>query len=162
MNRFQSVYGLFLWATAPNSTNACGLPALYVRVSTDKQTVGAVHRKILAEVGCSHQSLAQFFGVEQVNRNGIAKLLAAMRKRSKPVAPKHLGVIGVEHLKQRFLAVGGNPDTFKYQCRKSMTPDGTPLRRRVCLRAASIRAVARRCRCVPQIRHRRQLERRDQ
>ena len=37
----------------------------------------AVQRKILAEVGCSHQSLAQFFGVDQVNRNGIAKLLAA-------------------------------------------------------------------------------------
>ena len=28
----------------------------------------AVQRKVLEEVGCSHQSLAQFFGVEQVNR----------------------------------------------------------------------------------------------
>jgi DNA topoisomerase VI subunit B len=86
----------------------------------------AVQRKILAEVGCSHQSLAQFFGVAQVNRAGIAKLLAAMRKYSKPVAPKHLGVIGIEHLKQRFLAAGGNIDTFKYQCRKGMTSDGIP------------------------------------
>ena len=68
----------------------------------------AVQRKVLDEVGCSHQSLAQFFGVDQVNRNGIAKLLAAMRRHSKPVAPKHLGVIGGEHLKQRFLAAGGN------------------------------------------------------
>jgi hypothetical protein len=63
----------------------------------------AVQRKILAEVGCSHQSLAQFFGVDQVNRKGIACLLASMRKHSKPVAPKHLGVIGASHLKQRFL-----------------------------------------------------------
>jgi DNA topoisomerase VI subunit B len=86
----------------------------------------AVQRKILAEVGCSHQSLAQFFGVEQVNRAGIAKLLAAMRKYSKPVGPKHLGAIGIEHLKQRFLAEGGNIDTFKYQCRKGMTDDGIP------------------------------------
>src|SRR5262249_33742820 len=39
----------------------------------------AVQRKILQEVGCSHQSLAQFFGVERVNRAGIAKLLAAKR-----------------------------------------------------------------------------------
>ena len=46
----------------------------------------AVQRKVLEEVGCSHQSLAQFFGVDQVNRGGIAKLLAAMRKHSKPVA----------------------------------------------------------------------------
>ena len=68
----------------------------------------AVQRKILAEVGCSHLSLAQFFGANQVNRAGIAKLLAAMRERSKPVAPRHLGVIGADHLKQRFLAAGGN------------------------------------------------------
>jgi hypothetical protein len=86
----------------------------------------AVQRKILTEVGCSHQNLMQFFGVEQVNRANIAKLLAVMRKYSKPVDPKHLGVIGVEHLKQRFLAAGGNIDTFKYQCRKGMTGDGIP------------------------------------
>jgi DNA topoisomerase VI subunit B len=86
----------------------------------------AVQRKILEEVGCSHQSLEQFFGVDQVNRKGIAKLLASMRKYSKPVAPKHLGIIGIEHFKQRFLAGGGNAETFKYQCRKGMTSDGIP------------------------------------
>ena len=85
-----------------------------------------VQRKILNEVGCSHQSLASFFGADQVNRAGVARLLAAMRKYSKPVAPKHLGVIGGEHLKQRFLAAGGNVDTFTYQCRKGMTSDDIP------------------------------------
>jgi DNA topoisomerase VI subunit B len=83
----------------------------------------ANQRKVLEEVGCSHQSLAQFFGVEKVNRQGIAKLLAAMRKYTKPVAPKHLGIIGAEHLKQRFLAAGGNADTFKYQLRKGIERD---------------------------------------
>jgi DNA topoisomerase VI subunit B len=86
----------------------------------------AVQRKVLEEVGCSHQSLAQFFGVGQVNRTGIAKLLASMRKHTKPVAPKHLGAIGSEHLKKRFLAVGGNADTFKYQQRKGTTSEGIP------------------------------------
>ena len=86
----------------------------------------AVQRKILQEVGCSHQSLAGFFGVDRVNRSGIAKLLAAMRKHSKPVNPKHLGVIGAEHLKQRFLAAGGNAETFKYQQRKGVTSEGIP------------------------------------
>jgi DNA topoisomerase VI subunit B len=86
----------------------------------------AIRRKILEEVGCSHQSLAEFFGVERVNRAGIAKLLAAMRKHSKPVAPKHLGVIGVEHLKQRFLEAGGNAETFKYEQRKGLTDDSIP------------------------------------
>jgi DNA topoisomerase VI subunit B len=86
----------------------------------------AVQRKILEEVGCSHQSLAHFFGIDQVNRSGIAKLLAAMRKHSKPVAPKHLGIIGIEHFKHRFLAAGGNAETFKYQQRKGMTDEGIP------------------------------------
>ncbi len=86
----------------------------------------AVRRKILTEVGCSHQSLASFFGLDRVNGDGIAKLLAAMKRLSKPVAPKHLGVIGAEHFKQRFLAAGGAVGTFKYQCRKGVTDDGIP------------------------------------
>jgi hypothetical protein len=86
----------------------------------------AVQRKVLEEVGCSHKSLAQFFGTEQVNRAGIAKLLASMRKHTKPVAAKHLGVIGAEHLKQHFLAAGGNTETFQYQQRKGMTTKGIP------------------------------------
>jgi hypothetical protein len=86
----------------------------------------AVQRKILTEAGCSHQSLAQFFGADQVNRSGVAKLLAAMKRHSKPVNPARLGIIGAEHLKQRFLAAGGNPDTFKYQQRKGVSGDGIP------------------------------------
>jgi DNA topoisomerase VI subunit B len=86
----------------------------------------AVQRKVIGEVGCSHQSLVDFFGVERVNRSGIAKLLAAMRKHSKPVAPKHLGIIGSEHFKRRFLAAGGNAETFQYQQRKGMTGEGIP------------------------------------
>jgi len=85
-----------------------------------------LQRKILTEVGCSHQSLATFFGVERVNRSGIAKLLAAMQKHSRPVAPALLGVIGKDHFRQRYLAAGGNPDTFKYECRKGVTADNIP------------------------------------
>jgi hypothetical protein len=86
----------------------------------------AIQRKILKEVGCSHQSLAVFFGVEQVNRASISQLLAAMKRHSKPVAPKLLGIIGAEHFKERFLAAGGAPDTFKYECRKGIGADGIP------------------------------------
>src|SRR3954454_9856531 len=57
----------------------------------------AIQRKILNEVGCSHQSLAAFFGADKVNSAGIAKLLAMMCRYSRPVAPKHLGIIGAEH-----------------------------------------------------------------
>ena len=49
-----------------------------------------------------------------------------MKRRSKPVNPARLGIIGADHLKQRFLATGGNPDTFKYQQRKGVSDDGIP------------------------------------
>jgi len=48
-----------------------------------------------------------------------------MKAHSKPVAPKLLGVIGREHLKQRFLAAGGNAKTFKYELRTGVN-DGVP------------------------------------
>jgi hypothetical protein len=41
-----------------------------------------------------------------------------MCKHSWPVKPKHLGVIGAAHFRQRFLAAGGNAETFKYEQRK--------------------------------------------
>jgi len=78
----------------------------------------AVQRKVLEEVGCSHVSLAAFFGVEKVNRTGIAKLLTSMQKHTKPVAPKHLGIIGEDHFKRLFLAAGGKEETFSYRQRK--------------------------------------------
>src|SRR5215472_4609143 len=86
----------------------------------------ARQRRILTEIGCSHQSLADFFGSDRVNRDGIARLLAAMKKHSKPVAPRHLGIIGAEHFKARFLAAGGAAETFKYECRKGIDGDGIP------------------------------------
>jgi hypothetical protein len=85
----------------------------------------AVQRKVLEEVGCSHVSLAAFFGVEKVNRAGIAKLLASMQRHTKPVAPKYLGIIGEDHFKARFLAAGGNVETFRYELRKGLD-DGLP------------------------------------
>jgi hypothetical protein len=71
-------------------------------------------------------SLATFFGVEKVNRAGIAKLLAAMQRHTRPVAPKHLGIIGEDHIKARFLAAGGNAETFKYQQRRGVDEDAIP------------------------------------
>jgi DNA topoisomerase VI subunit B len=83
-------------------------------------------RQVLAEVGCSHVSLSKFFGVNKVNSRGIARLLSAMQKHSRPVPPKLLGVIGKEHLQQRFLAAGGNAKTFKYQLRIGTNEYGIP------------------------------------
>ncbi len=86
----------------------------------------AVQRKVLEEVGCSHVGLAAFFGVDKVNRAGIAKLLASMKAHTKAVAPKYLGIIGEDHFKARFLAAGGNADTFRYQQRKGFDDEAIP------------------------------------
>jgi hypothetical protein len=72
-------------------------------------------KQILAEIGASRQSLRDFFGETRVNRAGICELLEAMKRHSAPVTPKHLGVIGRDHLKARFLAAGGAPETFTYE-----------------------------------------------
>jgi DNA topoisomerase VI subunit B len=77
--------------------------------STQKQ------KAILAEIGASYRSLREFFGADRVNKEGIERLLAAMKHNSEPVKPKHLGVIGRDHLKARFLAAGGAEQTFKYE-----------------------------------------------
>ena len=87
----------------------------------------AVQRKILAEVGCSHQSLAQFFGVEQVNRSGIAKLLAAMRRvTASRLPPSILASSALSISSSGSWQQAATSDTFKYQCRKGMTADGIP------------------------------------
>lgn len=74
-------------------------------------------RRILAEIGASHRSLVDFFGRDKVNSDGIAQLLAVMQAHSAPVKPKHLGIIGAEHLNACFVAAGGAPETFSYQRR---------------------------------------------
>ncbi len=80
-------------------------------------------KAILAEIGVSRQSLRRFFGERRVNRVGIGRLLAAMKRHSAPVPPKHLGVIGREHLKARFLAAGGAEETFKYERQTGISGD---------------------------------------
>ena len=53
-------------------------------------------------------------------------LLAAMKRHSEPVKPKHLGVIGKDHLKTRFIAAGGEEATFKYERRVGVSDQGIP------------------------------------
>ena len=82
-------------------------------------------KAILAEIGVSRQSLRSFFGENRVNRIGIGQLLAAMKRHSVPVPPKHLGIIGREHLKARVMAAGGAEESFKYE-RQTGVSQGIP------------------------------------
>ena len=68
---------------------------------SDKQKI------VLAETEASGVSLASYFA-----RGGdaVARLLAACKKQTKPVDPKHLGVIGADHL------LYGSPEISGHEC----------------------------------------------
>jgi hypothetical protein len=88
---------------------------------------GSAKQKIvLDESRAARLSLSEFFGnADCVNNVGIAKLLDAMKRHSRPVNPKDLGFIGKDHLAARFAAVGGNLETFRYH-RAVGLADGIP------------------------------------
>jgi hypothetical protein len=88
--------------------------------STTKQ------KAILGELGVAHVSLTEFFGSsEYVNHEQIAKLLDAMKRHTKKVPAKQIGVIGKGHFLKLFVADGGDPRTFQYR-RKFSVIDGVP------------------------------------
>jgi DNA topoisomerase VI subunit B len=91
----------------------------------DGMTSTAKQKKILAEIGASHVSLHEFFGLKKANTGNIAKLLAALKKHTKPVKPAALGIIGKEHLFSMMEASGGDPKTFTYN-RSTGETDGIP------------------------------------
>jgi hypothetical protein len=74
----------------------------------------AKQKELLAETGASQVSLHSFFGIQKANTKNIAKLLASLKRQSKPVQPTDLGVIGKNHLFGMMEAAGGDPKTFTY------------------------------------------------
>jgi hypothetical protein len=86
----------------------------------------AKQKAVLDEVGASRKSLPAFFGADDhVNKADISALLAAMKKHTRPVNPKDLGLIGNDHLAARFDAIGVETETFRYQ-RDLDDVDGVP------------------------------------
>lgn len=74
----------------------------------------AKQKAVLAETGASHVSLHNFFGIHKANTSNIGKLLASIRKHTKPVRVAELGVIGKDHFYRLMEQVGGDPKTFTY------------------------------------------------
>ena len=86
----------------------------------------AKQKAVLEKVGAARLSLAEFFGDGiRVNNSRIAKLLAAMKDRSRPIKPADLGLIGKDHLAARFKAAGADLRTFRYR-RTFGETDGVP------------------------------------
>jgi hypothetical protein len=85
----------------------------------------AKQKTVLHESGAARMSLETFFA-EGKNPGGLARLLAACRKHTKPVKPAGLGIIGEDHLRARLLAIGAEEKTIKYHKKVLAHPDGMP------------------------------------
>jgi hypothetical protein len=72
-----------------------------------------IRATICDAVGASAISLRDFF---EGGPTRIAALLSAMQSISQPVNPRSLGVIGRDHLAQRFAEEGCDEDSFDYRC----------------------------------------------
>jgi len=70
----------------------------------------AKQKAVLDEIGAGRMSLDAY-----LQTGHVGSLLAAMKKQTKPVAAKHFGLIGAQHLAARFEEFGAAPGTFKYK-----------------------------------------------
>jgi hypothetical protein len=75
---------------------------------SDKRT------KVLDEAGLKRARLSGFVTDGRLDSEKIARLLAAMQKHTKHVRPERLGLVGEKHLRERLLAMGVEPESFRY------------------------------------------------
>jgi DNA topoisomerase VI subunit B len=75
----------------------------------------AKQKQVLEATGSARIALADFFANDVADRAGLAKLLAAMQRATRPVKAQDLGTIGKEHLAARFAAAGAEFQTFNYK-----------------------------------------------
>jgi DNA topoisomerase VI subunit B len=86
----------------------------------------AKQKQVLEQTGLARTQLSSLFdGEGQPDRVLIGHLLQALKTFSKPVKPLDLGLIGKEHLRTCFDAVGLEPETFKYR-KAAGEADGLP------------------------------------
>jgi DNA topoisomerase VI subunit B len=85
----------------------------------------AKQKAVLAATGASRVKLYDFFGRHKINSANVEKLLAALKRHTKPVKTAALGVIGKDHLFRMMEAAGGEPKTFTYGVDQFET-DGVP------------------------------------
>jgi hypothetical protein len=83
-------------------------------------------RLVIAENDLARQPLAALFNDSAADEARITALLAAMKRHTRPVRPRDLGVIGSDHLLRFCKAAGGIAETFRYRLITAETPDGIP------------------------------------
>ncbi len=83
-------------------------------------------KAVLDLTGMGWTKLSSLADDDDVDHVAAARLLKAMKDNSKEVKPSALGIIGKEHLCQRFLEAGGDETTFHYK-KLTDVDEGVPM-----------------------------------
>jgi len=70
--------------------------------------------KVLDLAGMKRVKLSELVVEDRLDSPRIEALLTAMQEHARPVKPQRLGIIGEDHLRSRFLAMGVLPESFQY------------------------------------------------
>jgi len=89
----------------------------------------AKQKAVLDEVLAARLSLAEFAanGKRDISHGATAKLLEAIRKHTRPVNARDLGMVGREHLLTCFTQAGAHPKSFKYKLITGDEDNGVPV-----------------------------------
>ena len=75
----------------------------------------AKQKAVLKATGLSQKPLTCLIDGERINQEAVERLLCSMKEQSKPVKPPMLGVIGKDHMRRRFEALGCEMESFAYK-----------------------------------------------
>lgn len=82
--------------------------------------------KVLCETDLHRVRLSELVVGDRLDSDRIARLLDSMQRHTRPVNPKLLGIIGEDHLRTRFLALGVQPESFRYSRSLSKSKKSRP------------------------------------
>jgi DNA topoisomerase VI subunit B len=91
----------------------------------DGLSVSAKQKLVLDAADLSRQSLSALRNGDGLKADRVGQLLEAMRQHTRPIKPPALGVIGKEHLAERFRGLGCEMATFNYR-KLAGEQDGLP------------------------------------
>lgn len=86
----------------------------------------AKQKAITDELGLTGVDLSALVSDGEPDMDRIGRLLAAMKRETREIEPKKLGVIGEDHFRARFCGIGCDPGQFKYAIRHGKSEAGLP------------------------------------
>jgi hypothetical protein len=86
----------------------------------------AKRTKVLDQAGLKRAKLSSLVKDGRLDTERVALLLSSMRAHTRPVQSARLGVIGEEHFKERFLAMGVLPESFRYRPKLAKSKNSRP------------------------------------